>query len=289
MDEFKKDKVIRFIARDAEIRGIIGWMPETAALITKQHNLSEGMGEQLSDTLLCASMLVQNIKSGALSLRLEAQGIIGLMNVDATPDGFVRGMISKANVEDEAVSRSLKLPMLGNGILTVVKKLHPDKPAYQGVVEVDDVHIAPMVTAYLLQSEQIKSSVAAATIYENGKLIKCGGFFVEALPKLKDYDLNKIEENIRNIGNIKEFISKIESPEEILEPLMNSLTYDITREVPIKFFCPCSEEKILLALRAAGTDEIRSMISDGKELETYCDYCRKRYAVSVEMLKTILD
>lgn len=283
-----QDKVIRFIARDAELRGIIGWMPSTAALITKQHALSEAMGEQLSDTLMCASMLVQNIKSGALSLRLEAQGIIGLMNVDATPDGFVRGMISKANVEDEAVSRSLKLPMLGHGILTVIKKLHPDKPAYQGVIEVEDVHIAPMVTAYLLQSEQIKSSVAAATIYKNGELTKSAGFFVEALPKLKDEDLKKIEENIRKIGDFKGFLETVDTPEAILEPLLDGITYDVTREVPVKFYCPCTEEKVMLALRAAGHNEIQSMIAEGKELETFCDYCRKRYQISIGMLQDIL-
>ncbi|MBL8028446.1 MAG: Hsp33 family molecular chaperone HslO [Fibrobacteres bacterium] len=284
-----QDKVIRFIAREAELRGIIGWMPSTAALITKQHALSEAMGEQLSDTLMCASMLVQNIKSGALSLRLESQGIIGLMNVDATPDGFIRGMISKANVEDEAVSRSLKLPMLGHGILTIIKKLHPDKPAYQGVIEVEDTHVAPMVTAYLLQSEQIKSSTAAATIYKNGQLEKSAGFFVEALPKLKEEDLNKIEENIRKIGNFKTFLESVDSPEAILEPLLNGMTYDVTREVPVKFFCPCSEEKVMLALRAAGNNEIRSMIADGKGIETFCDYCRKRYLISVSLLNSLIS
>ena len=57
----------------------------------------------MSSLLLAASLKGQ----GAVSLRVETNGIIGIMHADGTPDGLVRAMISKPNIEDEPLGKKL--------------------------------------------------------------------------------------------------------------------------------------------------------------------------------------
>lgn len=279
-----KDNLIRFIARDAEFRGTVGFITNTADLILKQHSLSPSMGEYLGDAALAALLLAQNIKQGSFSLRLDSTGTIGLLAADATPDGFVRGMISKANIEDEEQCKKLNLPMIGLGNLYVTKRMSLGAPSYQGVVELAHHRIAPIIAQYLLQSEQINSSIGLATIFDANIVSKCAGFAVEALPKLTNEDLEKLENNIKKIGDFKRFLLTISEPKEILDTLLDGFAYDIVRETPVTFFCPCSEEKVISSIKAAGTDEVLVIKNEGKSLEVFCDTCRKQYIISPDLL-----
>ena len=213
------DKLIRFVASKAQFRGAVVSMPVAANTIFHQHEPTQDMGEYLCNTAVAALLLASCIKTGAVSISIESNGIIGIMNADATPDGLVRAMIAKANVEDEALSRKLKLPLMGKGTLSVIKKLSEDSPPYRGVIEIDEHYIGPMIADYLLYSEQIKSSVSTATAFHRTDVQKCYGFYVEALPGLAEDDLHKIEKNIVGMGNFHEFIGNIKQPEELMEEL----------------------------------------------------------------------
>ncbi len=278
------DKLIRFVASEAEFRGSVVSMAETANTLFHQHEPSQQMGAYLCDTAAAAVLLASNIKNGAISVRIESSGIIGLMNSDATPDGFVRAMISRHNIEDEEVSTKLKLPMIGSGTFSVVKKLDLHSPPYNGVVEIGSPYIGPMVADYLLNSEQIKSSVAVATHFNHNDVLKCYGFYIEALPKLTDDDLNKVENNIIDLGNFRDFTEQIKQPEEILEEILSGFKFDIIRETPIRFYCTCGVDKVLNAIRATGPYEVGKIIEEKKDLEVFCDYCRKRYVITIAEL-----
>lgn len=281
------DRLIRFVGAEAEFRGSVVSMAETANTLFQQHKPSPEMGEYLCDVATTAVLFASNIKKGAISIHIESSGIIGMIKSDATPDGFVRAMIPKMNIEDEETSKKLKLPMLGQGTFSVVKKMDESSPPYKGVIELSSPFIGPNAAIYMLSSEQIKSSLSVSTQFLRNNVEKCFGFYIEALPKLLDNDLKTLENNIVRIGDFKEFIDKIKQPEELLEELSAGHKIDIIRETPIRSFCPCTSDRVMKAIAAVGQEEVEKIIHSGLPLEVFCDYCRKRYEIPVSALQNV--
>jgi molecular chaperone Hsp33 len=48
----------------------------------------------------------------------------------------------------------------------------------------------------------------------------------------------------------------------------------------IDFFCPCSQERMVMNLRGLYAADLDSLFSDQNEIEIACDYCRKRYVIT---------
>jgi molecular chaperone Hsp33 len=103
---------------------------------------------------------------------------------------------------------------------------------------------------------------------------------VEALPNPSDSALERMEANIATLGSFREFISDIKRPEEIAECLMAGFVPELLREIPVAFHCPCTQERVIKAILSVGREEAVKMVSSGKDLEVFCDYCRKRYVIT---------
>ncbi len=280
------DKILRVVTGDAQFRVVIIWMPETAKTLLNQHQPSNEMGLHLVNLAMSSLLLGAGLKGqGAASLRVESSGLIGIMQADGTPDGLVRALISKANIEDEELGKKLELPMIGSGSFSVTKTYNDSRKQYTGVIEMVSTSVAHNTAAYLLTSEQIKSSVGTSTLFKDGELNKAAAFLVEAMPGVKEEDLKKIEENIKSFGDLDQLLENSENPENILEKILKGFDIQILKEIPVQFFCPCTEEKVINAIKASGEKEIMSIIEEGVNLEIFCDYCRKRYDISPASLK----
>jgi molecular chaperone Hsp33 len=70
-----------------------------------------------------------------------------------------------------------------------------------------------------------------------------------------------------------------------MEELLSGFAFDITQETPVRFHCPCTTDKVIKAVLAAGPAEVEKIIQDRKDLEVFCDYCRKRYIIPPESLR----
>jgi molecular chaperone Hsp33 len=280
------DKIFRIITTQAALRTVVVWMPETAQTILSQHHPSPQMGEYLANAAVASLLLASNLKGpGAVSMRLETNGIIGLMNADGTPDGLVRAMIPKANIKDESVSKKLKLPIIGPGTIFVTKTYNDARKPYTGVSEIHSPYIGPIVADYLLNSEQVKSSVSTATLFQEDKVLKCCGFLVEALPELLEEDLVRIENNIKGMGNFWDFMDSVNRPEELIEELLSGFSHEIIKEFPVRFYCPCSQERVIISILGSGEKEVREIIEEDKEIEVFCDYCRKQYMIQPSLIE----
>jgi molecular chaperone Hsp33 len=48
----------------------------------------------------------------------------------------------------------------------------------------------------------------------------------------------------------------------------------------ISFYCPCSQERMVLNLRGLYSNDINELFHDQDSIEIKCDYCRKMYHIS---------
>ena len=63
---------------------------------------------------------------------------------------------------------------------------------------------------------------------------------------------------------------------------------EINEKIPTGYQCDCSRERIEKALISLGKKELEDMIHDGETIEVGCQFCNKKYPVTVEELKSLL-
>jgi molecular chaperone Hsp33 len=78
------------------------------------------------------------------------------------------------------------------------------------------------------------------------------------------------------------------TPEQILEELLGEFGLEINETIPTGYHCDCSRERIERALISIGKKDLKEMIEDGETIEVGCQFCDKKYQVTVEELGELL-
>ena len=101
--------------------------------------------------------------------------------------------------------------------------------------------------------------------------------------------ISELEKKIQEITSVTSLLDAGNTPEMILEHILDGFGMEITDRIPARFFCNCSKERIEKALISVGKKELKEMIDDGKTIEVNCHFCNKHYPVTVDELKNLLE
>src|SRR5690625_7326019 len=88
------------------------------------------------------------------------------------------------------------------------------------------------------------------------------------MPGASEDIIDKLEKSLAQLPSISSLISEGLNPEEILQRLFPEERISILENMPIKFRCKCSRERVLSAIKGLGEDEITSMIKEDQGAET---------------------
>ncbi|KAF6605993.1 Hsp33 family molecular chaperone HslO, partial [Paenibacillus sp. EKM208P] len=95
---------------------------------------------------------------------------------------------------------------------------------------------------YLVQSEQIPSSVGAGVIVNPDNSIQAaGGFIIQLMPDTQEEVISFIERRIESIPSISAMVMEGLTPEQILGQILGESNLNILETMPVQFHCPCSE------------------------------------------------
>ena len=117
---------------------------------------------------------------------------------------------------------------------------------------------------------------------------QAGGFIIQLMPFAEEEVITKLEENLGKIKSVTSLLDAGNSPEEIINILLEGMDVEITDKMPVQFYCNCDKEHVTKVLISLGRKEIQAMIDDGKEIELKCHFCNTAYTFSVEELQEIL-
>jgi molecular chaperone Hsp33 len=100
-----------------------------------------------------------------------------------------------------------------------------------------------------------------------------GNVLVDETVSRKDY-IQKNQQFFHDVfemasDDIEKIVAKFED---------HGLAYLGSRQ--LDFFCPCSQERMVLNLRGLYSHDINELFQEKDTLEIKCDYCRKEYHVS---------
>jgi len=250
------------------------------------------LGRLLTGGAIMGAMLKN--ESDVMTLQIDCAGPIKGVTVTVGSSGstiHAKGYCKNPTVEIP-LKENGKLDVggaLGAGMLTVIKDMGLKEP-FSGQTELVSGEIAEDLTYYFATSEQTPSAVALGVLMapEGGKVLCAGGLIVQLLPFATEDVITKLEEKIKNMEPITDYIKKGNNPEQILTILFSDMGLKINDRLDVEFKCDCSKEKVAKAIMSIEKKDLEEMINDNKDIEVNCHFCNTTYKFSPEELSNLL-
>jgi molecular chaperone Hsp33 len=264
----------------AELQRVHGTDPAVTAAI----------GRLAAGALLFGAM--QKEKRHAVSLRVRGDGPAGTLLATATGNGDVRGLVANPRTGAPQVKDNGKLNVSGvvgtTGQLTVTRDLGLRRP-YAGIVRLVSGEIGDDLAHYLATSEQTPSAVGLGVFVDPHGVVAAGGYIVQLLPGVADRTAADIESSIATLPHPTRMLRDGDTPEDVLSRIFEA-DFELLDRVPVRFYCPCSRERVERALLLLGPAEVRDIIDQDRArgfTEVTCEFCTTRYTIPIQELEAI--
>ncbi len=286
------DYIIRATAAQAQVRVFAATTKNLVEEARQHHNTSPVATAALGRLLTAGAMMgaMQKGDNDKLTLQIKCSGPIGGLTVTADAKANVKGFVENPDVMLPP-SKAGKLDVggaLDMGVLSVIKDMGLKEP-YVGQTHLVSGEIAEDLTYYFATSEQVNSSVALGVLMDKNNTVRqAGGFILQLMPFAEEAVIAQLEENLKNLPSVTTMLDRGETPESMLDIVLNGLEHEILDKIPTKFECDCSKEKVEKALISVGQKDIQEMIDDGEPIEVKCHFCNTAYTFNIPELKAIL-
>lgn len=285
------DYIVRATAAGAQIRAFACTTRDTVEKARQAHNTSPVVTAALGRLLGAGAMMgsMQKGEKDLVTLQVKGDGPVQGLLVTADAAGRVKGY---ANVPDvilpaNALGKLDVAGAVGQGTLRVIKDMGLKEP-YVGQTLLQTGEIAEDLTYYFATSEQVPSSVGLGVLMERDNTVRqAGGFILQLMPFAEEKTIDRLERNLSKVSSVTAMLDQGDTPERMLERLLEGLFCEILDTRPIAFACGCDKQRIEKVLISLGKKEINDMIEEGQEIEVNCQFCNTHYRFSVEELKDI--
>jgi len=282
------DHITRAIAPG--VRMVAAITTELTEEARRRHNCSPVATAALGRTMTATLLLAETIKGDeCITVRIAGDGPLGNVLADTPARHCVRGYVHNPTVDLPPVNGKLAV---GNGIgrgMLYVTRFNPEREVFTGTVELVSGEIAEDITRYLLESEQIPSTVGLGVLVDtDGHVTGAGGFLMQAMPDAPDDVLSAIEQNLPLVSSPSQLAMEGVTAAGIIRLLLAGLSGDTVYEPePISFNCTCSRERVSAMLANLGRQELDSMIKE-ELAEVRCNFCNELYQFDENELRGML-
>ncbi|MDD3384005.1 MAG: Hsp33 family molecular chaperone HslO [Bacilli bacterium] len=284
------DSLVKGLIRNGNIRVYGVDSSLTSKKICKDHEATPVVSDALSRLISVGAMMAGMLKDGRLTLKIEGNGPIKILYVDASSNGNIRGFVGNPFV-DLPLNSQNKLDVgkaVGNlGVLTVTKKQNL-KQDFVGDVILTSGEIGDDFSYYFYMSEQTPSIVLVGAIIDVNYEVKLsGGMILQLLPGSSEDDLVFAEDFAKTTPSILQLFEKYNNILDVIKNVFPDI--EILSETPIKFSCDCTKERFINGIATLDEKEINSMIEENHGCEVRCDFCNHVYNLSEDDLKKSLE
>lgn len=290
----KGDYLVRAIAYNGQVRAFAACTTEAVSEAQQRHHtwplVSAALGRAMTAGVMMGAMLKGEDK---LTVKIEGDGPIGPIIIDANAKGELRGFVTNGQVHfdlNEHGKLDVRAGVGTKGTLTVVKDLGM-RDMFSGQTPIVSGEIAEDFTYYFATSEQVPSSVGLGVLVNpDNTILAAGGFIIQLMPGCEEETIEMIERQLSTIEPVSKMVEKGMSPEGILEAVLGAEgNVQILSTQPVKFQCQCSKERFSAAILGLGIKEIQDMIDEVGQIETQCHFCLETYNFSEAELQELID
>lgn len=287
------DYLVRAIGFNGSVRAFAVSSTETVSEAQRRHDTWPTASAALGRTMTAGVMMGAMQKGDdQLTIKIQGDGPMGAIIVDANAKGEVRGYAMHPHVDFE-LNQFGKLDVrraVGTqGSLSVVKDAGL-RDYFTGQVELVSGELGEDFAYYFTKSEQTPSAVGLGVLVNPDQTIKAaGGFIVQVMPGVDDETITQIEEALSKIEPVSKMIEKGFTPEEILEAVLGKEHVEILDRQDVTFSCNCSKERFSNALIGLGEEELQAMIEEDHGAEAECHFCMEKYNYAEDELRDIIE
>ena len=282
------DYIIKAISGNGQARAYVAVTTDMVNEAARRHNMSPvaivAAGRLFTAGAMMGSMMKND--NDILTIRIKGNGPIGQMMCTADPCGHVKGFVGNPQVMLPLKDGRIDVAgALGIGVLSVTKDLGLKEP-YIGDTILVTSEIGDDLTYYFATSEQTPSAVGLGVyMNKNNTADAAGGFIVQMMPEADDETVGTLEANVQSITSVSDLLHEGKTAEDLLNLIFKGVEYKVLETLDVSYSCDCSRTKVINALLSLGPDEIKSLIDEGKPVETRCQFCGEKYEFSLDDLE----
>jgi molecular chaperone Hsp33 len=292
----RSDYLVRATTADGLVRAFAVDSTTLVGELQERHGtdpaVTAALGRLATGTLLFGTML--KAKDQLVTIRIKGNGPAGILLASANGCGEVRGLVANPRPDIEQ-SRDGKLNVSGavgtRGQLTVTRDLGLRQP-YVSTIELVSGEIGEDLADFLARSEQVPSAVGIGVfVQRDGSVEAAGGYIVQLMPGVADAEATRIEAVVRELPHPTTMLRGGDTPEDILTRILGD-SLEILERMPVRFYCPCSLERVERAIMLLGETAIDEVIQEAREkgqTEVVCHFCNATYYLAVHELESLRE
>lgn len=244
-----KDYLVKALAFDGEVRAYSVRTTNTVSEAQRRHDTWRTASAALGRSLTAGTMMGAMLKGEQkLTIKVEGNGPIGPILVDAHANGDVRGYVTNPHVDFEGTEQG-KLRVYQavgtEGFVTVIKDIGMREP-FIGQSPIVSGELGEDFTYYFAVSEQTPSSVGVGVLVNgDDSILAAGGFILQIMPGAQDETISFIEDRLQKIPPVSTLIEQGLSPEELLYAVLGEDKVKVLETMDVQFNCTCSRESVL--------------------------------------------
>lgn len=287
------DYLIKALAYNGEVRAYGTLTTNTVSEAQRRHDTWRTASAALGRSLTAGAMMGAMLKGDQkMTIKVEGNGPLGIIMVDANAKGEVRGYVSNPHVDFEANEQG-KLRVYEavgtEGFLTVIKDIGMRDP-FVGQVPIVSGELGEDFTYYFAVSEQVPSAVGVGVLVNgDDSILAAGGFILQIMPGAQEETIAAIEKSIAEIPPVSKLIEQGLTPEEILYRLLGQDNVQILEKMDVQFRCTCSRERIEGVLVSLGKEELEQIRDEEEKTEAHCHFCNETYVFTQDDLNQLIQ
>ncbi|MBG9615240.1 redox-regulated molecular chaperone HslO [Bacillus cereus] len=288
-----KDYLVKALAFDGEVRAYSVRTTNTVSEAQRRHDTWRTASAALGRSLTAGTMMGAMLKGDQkLTIKVEGNGPIGPILVDAHANGDVRGYVTNPHVDFEGTEQgklSVYQAVGTEGFVTVIKDIGMREP-FIGQSPIVSGELGEDFTYYFAVSEQTPSSVGVGVLVNgDDSVLAAGGFILQIMPGAQEETISFIEDRLQKIPPVSTLIEQGLSPEELLYAVLGEDKVKVLETMDVQFNCTCSRERIESVLISLGKTELEQIREEEEETEVHCHFCNERYKFSKEDITNLIE
>jgi molecular chaperone Hsp33 len=281
------DRLVRGIYTDQGLRAVFVRVGDTARMARVLHGLYPTAARLFSEALAAGLMVGALQKDRArVNLQVECDGPVRGLLVDADAEGSVRGTVRRPQVnfpgDPELGARAA---LGGSGFLSVLRDLGSGN-WYRAHVELKELSISRDLARYFEESEQVDTALDIAVLHRPDEpLADVAGLLVQKLPDGDGEAVSRARAAFASRA-LRDALAAGSSPQDAIGAVAGP-GFELLADVEVAYRCSCSLERARTAVSALGREELENVLQNEKKAEITCEFCRQRYVVGEEELRSI--
>lgn len=277
------DQLKKYLFEDHSVRVQTVRLHETWLQAQEHHQYPPAVQKLLGELVAAAALLAANIKfEGSLVLQIQGAGPIALLVVECQSDLSLRATVKIREGHEMPTDGTMQslLNADDQGRFIVVldpRRKVPGQQAYQGIVPLEGDTVAEALQHYMKASEQLDTR-----LWLQADAQHAAGLLIQRLPDHGGSTQgDAASDTMHRAITLADTLKSDELLTTDIDTLIHRLYWEETliafEPATVRWYCPCTRERVASMLRSLGEVEINDILAEQGRVQITCDFCGKPY------------